>query len=166
MTRARAYIMSESRGMRNRGKAQYLRDRKPTPSLHFCYPGAAGLRFRQPAVEPAASLSRTTLMMHGAPALVLAQHLGRNLRLKAALWATGRARTSCDANAVPDRSVQSMRVQFSGSVQRSSLNKFHVCAQTFLFEKLRRAKSRPEALRGVMELASPRQQPRSFKWTG
>src|SRR5258708_20198517 len=53
---------------------------------------------------------------------------------KAALCATGRARTSCDANAVPDRSVQSMRVQFSGSVQRSSLNKFHVCAQTFLFE--------------------------------
>jgi hypothetical protein len=39
-----------------------------------------------------------------------------------------------DANAVPDRSVQSMRVQFSGSVQRSSLNKFHVCAQAFLFE--------------------------------
>jgi hypothetical protein len=27
-------------------------------------------------------------------------------------------------------------VQFSGSVQRSSLNKFHVCAQTFLFEIL------------------------------
>ena len=25
---------------------------------------------------------RTTLMMHGAPALVLAQHLGRNLRFK------------------------------------------------------------------------------------
>jgi hypothetical protein len=41
---------------------------------------------------------------------------------------------SADTNAVPDRSVQSMRVQFSGSVQRSSLNKFHVCAQTFLFE--------------------------------
>src|SRR6266481_6980336 len=134
MTRARAYIMSESRGMRNRGKAQYLRDRKPTPSLHFCYPGAAGLRFRQPAVEPAASLSRTTLMMHGAPALVLAQHLGRNLRLKAALWATGRARTSCDANAVPDRSVQSMRVRFSNSEQWSSLNKLHVCARAFLFE--------------------------------
>ena len=33
----------------------------PTPSLHFCYPGATGLRFRpgrQPAVEPAAPLSR------------------------------------------------------------------------------------------------------------
>ncbi len=32
----------------------------PTPSLHFCYPGATGLRFRpgrQPAVEPAAPLS-------------------------------------------------------------------------------------------------------------
>ena len=57
----------------------------PTPSLHFCYPGATGLRFRpgrQPAVEPAAPLSGTTLMMHGAPALVLAQHLGRNLRFK------------------------------------------------------------------------------------
>jgi hypothetical protein len=52
----------------------------------------------------------------------------------AAFCATRHARTSCDANAVPDRSVQSMRVRFSGSVQRSSLNKFHVCAQTFLFE--------------------------------
>src|SRR6266478_5471796 len=33
----------------------------PTPALHFCYPGATGLRFRpgrQPAVEPAAPLSR------------------------------------------------------------------------------------------------------------
>jgi hypothetical protein len=33
----------------------------PTPSLHFCYPGATGLRFRpgrQPAVESAAPLSR------------------------------------------------------------------------------------------------------------
>src|SRR5260370_20489550 len=33
----------------------------PTLSLHFCYPGATGLRFRlgrQPAVEPAAPLSR------------------------------------------------------------------------------------------------------------
>ena len=33
----------------------------PTPSLHFCYPGATGLRFRpgrQPAVEPAAPLTR------------------------------------------------------------------------------------------------------------
>jgi hypothetical protein len=29
---------------RNRGKAQYLRDRKPTPSLCFCDPGATRLR--------------------------------------------------------------------------------------------------------------------------
>src|SRR5258708_31900467 len=33
----------------------------PTPSLHFCYPGATGLRFRSgghPAVKPTAPLSR------------------------------------------------------------------------------------------------------------
>jgi hypothetical protein len=53
---------------------------------------------------------------------------------KAALCATGRARTAADTNAVHDRLLQSMRVRFSDSVQRSSLNKFHVCAQTFLFE--------------------------------
>jgi hypothetical protein len=43
-------------------------------------------------------------------------------------------RICCDTNAVHDRLLQSMRVRFSDSVQRSSLNKFHVCAQTFLFE--------------------------------
>src|SRR5258708_39024678 len=37
---------------------------------------------RQPAVEPAAPLSRHYPMMHGTPARVLAQHLGRNLRFK------------------------------------------------------------------------------------
>src|SRR5260370_41388634 len=55
---------------------------------------------------------------------------------KAALCATGHARTSCDANAVHDRLLQSMRVRFSDSEQWSSLNKLHVCAQAFLFEML------------------------------
>ena len=54
---------------------------------------------------------------------------------KAALCATGHVRTFRDTNAVLDRSVQSMHVQFLRSVQRSSLNKFHVCVQTFQFEQ-------------------------------
>src|SRR5260370_29491922 len=57
----------------------------------------------------------STLMVHGDPARVLAQHLGRNLRFNGSPHATGHARTSCDANPVPDRSVRSMRVQLSGS---------------------------------------------------
>src|SRR6266481_2776074 len=48
-------------------------------------------------------LPGTTLMIHGAPALVLAQHLGRNLRFKGSPCATGRARTAADTNAVHDR---------------------------------------------------------------
>src|SRR5260221_13913402 len=84
---------------RNRGKAQYLRDRKPTPSLCFCDPGATGLRFRpggHSAVKPSTSVG------------ICAS--------KAALCATGHARISCDANAVLDRLLQSMGVRFSGSV--------------------------------------------------
>ena len=57
----------------------------PTPSLCFCYPSATSLRFRSgghPAVKPTAPLSRHYPMMHGTPARVLAQHLGRNLRFK------------------------------------------------------------------------------------
>ena len=65
MTRARAYIMSESRGMRNRGKAQYLRDRKPTPSLCFLRSGR----------DQASSWARWTFRRE-------TQHLGRNLRFK------------------------------------------------------------------------------------
>ena len=47
--------------------------------------GASSLRFRSgghPAVKPTAPLSRHYPMMHGTPARVLAQHLGRNLRFK------------------------------------------------------------------------------------
>src|SRR5216683_5452282 len=104
---------------RNRGKAQYLRDRKPTPSLCFCDPGATRLRpgpGGHSAVKPSTSVG------------ICAS--------KAALCATGHARTSCDANAVHDRLLQSMRVRFSDSEQWSSLNKLHVCAQAFLFEML------------------------------
>jgi hypothetical protein len=45
---------------RNRGKAQYLRDRKPTPSLRFSNPGATNLRpgpGGHSAVKPTAALS-------------------------------------------------------------------------------------------------------------
>src|SRR5260221_14308466 len=110
----------------------------PTSSLHFCYPGATGLRFRpgrQPAVEPAAPLSRHN--PHDARELRLESWRSTLVEIcasKAALCATGHARTTADTNAVHDRLLQSMRVRFSDSVQRSSLNKFHVCAQTFLFE--------------------------------
>src|SRR5258708_17913626 len=60
----------------------------------------------------------TTLMMHGAPALVLAQHIGRNLRFNCA---TGRARTAAD-NQCRSRQAPSehMRVRFSDSEQWSS----------------------------------------------
>ena len=42
------------------GIRESLATPRTTPSLHFCYPGATGLRFRpgrQPAVEPAAPLN-------------------------------------------------------------------------------------------------------------
>src|SRR5258708_16030593 len=55
------------------------------------------------------------------------QHLGPNLRFKGSPLCDRPRRISCDANAVLDRLLQSMGVRFSGSVQRSSLNKFHVC---------------------------------------
>src|SRR5258707_14642203 len=44
----------------------------PTPSLHFCYPGGTG----------SAAFPAQTLMMHGAPALVLAQHLRSEFALQ------------------------------------------------------------------------------------
>jgi hypothetical protein len=56
-TRARA-LWGLTRNLRKpRNTAKCL----PTPSLHFCYPGATGLRFRpsgHSAVKPAAPLSR------------------------------------------------------------------------------------------------------------
>src|SRR5260370_26504809 len=56
----------------------------------------------------------TTLMMHGAPALGTSVGICAS---KAALCATGRARTAADTNAVHDRLLQSMRVRFSDSEQ-------------------------------------------------
>jgi hypothetical protein len=48
-------------------------------------------------------------MMHGAPALVLAQHLGRSLRFKGSpVCDRPRSSILCDANAVPDRSPIAM----------------------------------------------------------
>jgi len=76
----------------------------------------------------------TTLMMHGAPALVLAQHLGRNLRFKGSPLCDRPHSASADTNAFLDRLLRDMRVRFSDSEQWSSLNKLHVCAQAFLFE--------------------------------
>jgi hypothetical protein len=76
----------------------------------------------------------TTLMMHGAPALVLAQHLGRNLRFKGSPVCDRPHSASADTNAFLDRLLRDMRVRFSDSEQWSSLNKLHVCAQAFLFE--------------------------------
>jgi hypothetical protein len=56
----------------------------------------------------------TTLMMHGAPALVLAQHLGRNLRFKGSP-VRDRPCSSILRHQCRARQVQSMRVRFLGS---------------------------------------------------
>src|SRR6266436_3888498 len=100
------------------------RDRLPTPALGFCYPRATSLRFRSgghPAVKPTAPLSRHN--PHDARELRLESWRSTSVEIcasKAALCATGRARTAADTNAVHDRLLQSMRVQFSGSEQWSS----------------------------------------------
>src|SRR5260221_14443491 len=62
----------------------------------------------------------TALMMHGTPARVLASTSVEICASKAALCATGRARTAADTNAVHDGLLQSMRVRFSDSEQWSS----------------------------------------------
>src|SRR6266404_1593417 len=119
-TRARA-LWGLTRNLRKpRNTAKCL----PTPSLHFCYPGAPGLRFRpgrQPAVEPAAPLSRHN--PHDARELRLESWRSTLVEIcasKAALCATSRARTAADNHAVHDRLLQSMRVRFSDSEQWSS----------------------------------------------
>src|SRR5258705_6764076 len=71
-------------------------------------------------------------MIHGAPALVLAQHLGRNLRFKGSPVCDRPHSASADTNAFLDRLLRDMRVRFSDSEQWSSLNKLHVCAQGVL----------------------------------
>jgi hypothetical protein len=53
----------------------------------------------------------TTLMMHGAPALVLAQHLGRNLRFKGSPVCDRPHSASADTNAFLDRLLRDMRVR-------------------------------------------------------
>src|SRR5258708_4443930 len=108
---------------RNRGKAQYLRDRKPTPSLCFCDPDATSLRpgpGGHSAVKPAAPLTRH----HPHDTRRSGSGLGAAPRSEFALQrqpsvrqacATGRARTAADTNAVHDRLLQSMRVRFLDS---------------------------------------------------
>ena len=96
----------------------------PTPSLHFCYPGATGLRFRpgrQPAVEPTAPLSG----QHPHDARDSGSSLGAAPWSKFALQRQPSVRQAAleqlpTTNAVHDRLLQSMRVRFSGSEQWSS----------------------------------------------
>src|SRR5260370_5231605 len=64
--------------------------------------------------EPGISLSNTTVMIHGAPALVLAQHLGRNLRFKGSPLRDRPRSNSCR------HQCRSRRVRFSDSEQWSS----------------------------------------------
>src|SRR5260370_23475706 len=71
-------------------------------------------------------------MMHGAPALVLAQDLGRNLRFKGSPVCDRPHSASADPNAFLDRLLRDMRVRFADSEQWSSLNKLQVCAQGVL----------------------------------
>ncbi len=56
-------------------------------------------------------------MIHGAPALVLAQHLGRNLRFKGSPVCDRPHSASADTNAFLDRLLRDMRVRFSDSEQ-------------------------------------------------